>query len=165
MKQDVRVVHVAAVSFSVASVAQPNKPFTTERPFSAKELSLVKHIYHVKLLQKKYRHLRGLPIPPLHQAQPLLLIGLDYPHLITATEPVCLRPPGGPAAVKTRLVWTLQGPSKFLVSQLSPQQSLFTSTLSPEAELFNNVQKLWQMDTLSYKSEKLITRCRGNANS
>jgi len=88
----------------------------------------------------------------LQQAQPLLLIGSDYPHLITATEPVRLRPPGGPAAVKIRLGWTLQGPSKFLVSHLLPQQCL-TSTLSAETELFNNVQKLWQMDTLPYRSE------------
>lgn len=160
VRQDIRIVHGAAVSFSVASVFQPNKSFTIERAFTAKELSLAKHTYPVKLLQKKYRHLQGLPIPQLQQAQPLLLIGSDYPHLITATEPVRLGPPGGPAAVKTRLGWTLQGPSKFLSSQLSPQQCLLTSTLSPEAELFNNVQKLWQMDTLPYRSEKLITRSR-----
>lgn len=160
VRQDIRVVHGAAVSFSVASVSQPNKPFTIERAFTAKGLSLAKHTYPVKLLQKKYRHLQGLPIPQLQQAQPLLLIGSDYPHLITATEPVRLGPPGGPAAVKTRLGWTLQGPSKFLASQLSPQQCLLTSTLSPEAELFNNVQKLWQMDILPYRSEKLITRSR-----
>nr|XP_055027021.1 uncharacterized protein LOC129416681 [Misgurnus anguillicaudatus] len=163
VRQDIRIVHGAAVSFSITAVTQPDKVYTIEKAFTAKELNLAKHTYPVKLLQRKYRHLQGLPIPPLQQAQPLLLIGSDYPHLITAIEPVRLGPPGGPAAVKTRLGWTLQGPSKFLANQLSPKQCLFTSVMSPEAELFNNVQKLWQMDTLPYKSEKLITRSRQDA--
>lgn len=54
--------------------------------------------------------------------------------------------------MKTRLGWTLQGPSKFLASQLL--------SLSLEAELFSNVQKLCQMDTLPYRSEKVITRSK-----
>jgi len=41
VRQGIRVVHGAAVSFSVASAFQPNKSFTIERAFTAKELSEV----------------------------------------------------------------------------------------------------------------------------
>lgn len=59
VRQDIRVVHGAAVSFSGPSAFQPNKSFTIERAFTAKELSLAKHTYPVKLLLKKYRYLQG----------------------------------------------------------------------------------------------------------
>ncbi len=111
-------------------------------------------------LQKTYRHLRGLPLHSFNQEQPLLLIGSDYPHLITPVEPVHLGPPGGPAALKTRLGWTLQGHAKVLMHQSSTPQCLLINTLSPSAELLSHVTKLWQMDILPYRNEKLIIRSK-----
>ncbi|KAL0992601.1 hypothetical protein UPYG_G00095580 [Umbra pygmaea] len=105
-------------------------------------------------------HLKDLPLPSIKEAQPLLLIGSDYTQLITPVEPVHLGPPGGPAAVHTRLGWVLQGPSKFLHHRLTPQQCLFTACAHPEAELFSHVEKLWQLDTLPYRSERFITRSK-----
>ncbi|KAJ8400032.1 hypothetical protein AAFF_G00400710 [Aldrovandia affinis] len=86
--------------------------------------------------------------------------GSDCPHLVTPIEPVRLGPPGGPAAVKTRLGWTLQGPVKSLQQYSHQQQCLFLATTSQAAELFKQVEKLWQLDTLPYRSERLVTRSR-----
>ncbi|KAJ8395305.1 hypothetical protein AAFF_G00032900 [Aldrovandia affinis] len=68
--------------------------------------------------------------------------GSDCPHLVTPIEPVRLGPPGGPAAVKTRLGWTLQGPVKSLQQYSHQQQCLFLATTSQAAELFKQVEAL-----------------------
>ncbi|KAM9753665.1 uncharacterized protein ACNS7B_006885 [Menidia menidia] len=163
VRQEVCTIHGATVSFSVAPVSQPGKTFQINRAFTAQELGLARHTYPVKALQERYQHLKDLPLPDIREVQPLLLIGSDNPHLITPMEPVRLGPPGGPAAVHTRLGWTLQGPSKFLRHRLTPKQCLFTSCNPLEAELFRHVERLWQMDTLPYQSERLITRSRQDA--
>lgn len=87
----------------MASASQPGKAFQIHKAFTAKEPGLACHTYPVKALQEKYHHLKDLPLPSIEEAQPLLLIGSDYPHLITPVEPVRLVPPGGPAAVHTIL--------------------------------------------------------------
>lgn len=163
VRQDVRVIQGAMVSFSVSPANQPSKTFHIQRAFTAKELGLAPHTYPVAALKRSYRHLKNLPLQPLDCAQPLLLIGSDHPHLIIPTEPVRLGPPGGPAAVKTRLGWSLQGPSKLLKHSLTPQQCLLTSIVPSTSELLRHVEKLWQLDTLPYRSEKLVTRSRQDA--
>lgn len=62
--------------------------------------------------------------------------------------------------MKTQLGWTIQGPTKLVQHQLQPQQCLHLSTLSPSAELFRHVERLWQLDTQPYWSKKLVTRSK-----
>lgn len=50
----------------------------------------------------------GPSLQSLDCACPLLLIGSDYRQL-TPIEPVCLGPQPSPAAINTRLGWTIQG--------------------------------------------------------
>ncbi len=159
VRQDTQTIHGAAVTFTVSSVANPRKPFRIRSAFTANSLGLAEHTHPVKVLQKRYKHLAGLPLQHLHKVRPLVLIGSDCPHLITPIEPVRLGPPGGPAAVRTRLGWTLQGPAQEVTSRLSPQQCLFTS-LRPSNELYSNVEKLWKMDILPYQNEKILTRSK-----
>lgn len=160
VRQDLRTLHGSSVTFKVSPASQPTKTFTIERAFTAGELGLAEHSYPVKGLQRRYKHLKMLPLQPFTDVHPLLLIGSDCPHLVTPIAPVRLGPPGAPAAVRTRLGWTLQGPVKSLQQCNRPQQCLFLSTTSPAAELFNQVEKLWQLDTLPYRNEKLVTRSR-----
>lgn len=159
VRQDTQTIHGAAVTFTVSSVAYPRKPFRIRSAFTANSLGLAEHTHPVKVLQKRYKHLAGLPLQHLHKVKPVVLIGSDCPHLITPIEPVRLGPPGGPAAVRTRLGWTLQGPAQEISSRLSPQQCLFTS-LRPSNDLYVNVEKLWKMDFLPYQNEKVLTRSR-----
>ncbi len=93
VRQEVRTVHGATVSFSVAAASQPGTSFQIHSAFTAKELGLASHMYPVKALQAKYRHLKDLRLLSIKEAKPLLLIGLDYPHLITPVKPVRLGPP------------------------------------------------------------------------
>src|SRR4029434_9915816 len=160
IRQDIRSVPGRSVNFSVASASQPHKRYKIEQAFTASELGLSTHSHPVKALQRTYHHLRDLPLQSFSQAQPLLLIGSDYPHLITPVERVHLGPPGGPAALRTRLGWTLQGPAKVLLHQSSTPQCLFTRVLTPTNELLQHVSQLWQMDVLPYRNQKLITRSK-----
>lgn len=150
----------STVSFSISPVAQPHKTYHIKQAFTADQLGLSHQSYPMEALVSKYKHLKGLPIQSFEKIHPLLLIGADQPHLITPIEPVHLGPPGGPAAIKTRLGWTLQGPARLLLNPLHPQQILFTSVSSKQTKLMRNVVKLWELDILPYRNEKLVTRSR-----
>ncbi len=89
----------------------------------------------------------------------MVLIGSDCPHLITPIEPVRLGPPGGPAAVRTRLGWTLQGPAQEVNQQTFPT-AMSLHKLAAQYELYSNVEKLWKMDILPYQNEKILTRSK-----
>lgn len=160
VRQDMRVINGASVSFTISPACQPKSVFRIHRAFTADQLVLAEHTCPAATLQNKYRHLRGLPIPSFENVQPLLLIGSDYPHLVTPIEPVRLGPPGGPAAVKTRLGWTVQGPAKLVRHPFLTQQCLNISIRSASDELFRHIEKLWQLDVLPYRSEKLATRSK-----
>lgn len=84
VRQEVCVVHGATVSFTVSSTTNPNHNYQIQCAFTAKNLALGSHSYPVPELKRKYHHLRDLPIPAISQAQPLLLIGSDHPHLCKA---------------------------------------------------------------------------------
>ncbi len=159
VRQDQQILHGAAVSFTVSPVSNPHKKFFIRGAFTAERLGLAEHTYPVTSLQKKYRHLAGLPLQQMDRVQPVLLIGSDCPHLITPIEPVLLGPPGGPAAVKTRLGWTLQGPTHEIKHGINAHQCLFTSVL-PNSDLFAHVERLWQMDVVPYHSENVVTRSK-----
>lgn len=111
-------------------------------------------------LQKKYKHLRGLPIPAVKEVEPLLLLGSDHAHLITPAEPIRLGPPGGSAATYTCLGWTLQGPLRYTGWPSDSVQCLFTSLPAPKDELYCHVERLWQVDTIPHRPEKEVTRSR-----
>lgn len=160
IRQDVQTLHGSSVSFHVSPVSKPKTRFLITGAFTATQLGLADHSYPMDSLQKRYNHLLGLPIPPFKNARPLLLIGTDHPHLITPVEPVRLGVRGGPAAIRTRLGWTLQGPAKLISHPLRPQQCLWTSITPQTSELLKHVERLWQVDTLPFRSEKLVTRSR-----
>ncbi|XP_065099626.1 uncharacterized protein [Paramisgurnus dabryanus] len=159
VKQDQQVLHGAAVSFTVSPVSNPNKKFHIKGAFTADRLGLAEHTYPVVSLQKRYRHLAGLPLQQIDKVQPMLLIGSDCPHLITPIEPVLLGPPGGPAAVKTRLGWTLQGPTHEIQHGVNSHQCFFTSVL-PNSDLLDHVERLWKMDVVPYHNDKVVTRSK-----
>lgn len=136
IRQDTKTLHGASVSFRISSLAQPHKSYLIKNAFTAEHLRLSNHSFPMEALQRRYRHLRDLPLQPLKGACHLLLIGTDHPHLITPIEPVRLGLVGGPAAVRTRLGWTLQGPVSITSQMCQPSQCLFTSISPPMDELF-----------------------------
>lgn len=122
--QDIKTVSGKSVSFSISSTTDPQKRFRIHKAFTAAELSMSRHFHPAETLQKTYHRLRNHPLHSFNKAQPLLLIVSDYPHLLTPVAPVHLGPLGGPAALRTHLGWTLQGPGKVLVHQSSTPQCL-----------------------------------------
>lgn len=160
VRQDVKVIQGSSVSFSISPACLPHKTFKISGAFTAEQLGLAEHTYPVKMLQRKYKHLKGLPLQSFSNVQPVILIGSDYPHLITPMEPVHLGPHGGPAAVRTRLGWTLQGPARLVQQQLQSAKCLHVSTFTPSTELFQHVERLWQLDVTPYRSEKVVSRSR-----
>ncbi|KAG1926337.1 hypothetical protein F2P79_024938 [Pimephales promelas] len=107
--------------------------------------------------QRRFRHLRDLPLPAFSNGQPLVLIGADYPHLINPIDQVYFGPPKSPAAIQTRLGWVLQGPIP--IPNTDETQCLFTIA-NPLEELRHDVEKLWKVDILPFRNEKVITRSK-----
>lgn len=159
VQQHVEHLQDSSVSFDLSPRCMPSLKFRIHQAFTAEGLSLAEHSYPVAALQKRYKHLRGLPLPPVDHAQPLLLIGSDMPHLLVPVQPVHAGPSGGPIGICTRLGWSLQGPT--CLTQSTPSsQCLRISTVSPANELFRNTERLWQVDTLPYTSKKAATRSK-----
>lgn len=103
VRQDTQVIHRAAVTFTVSPTVNHNKAYKIRYAFIAKVLGLAEHTHPVSVLQRKFKHLAELPLEQLDKVHPVLLMGSDCPHLITSIQPMKLGPPGGPAAVRTRL--------------------------------------------------------------
>lgn len=160
VRQDIQVLHGYKISFHVSPAANPKVSYKINGAFTASRLSLAQHTYPVEQLQKKYKHLRSLPIPALKDAKPSLLLGSDQSHLITPVEPVRFGSPGGPAAVHTRLGWTLQGPVRSMGRPPESVQCLFTSPSPQVDELYRHVERLWQVDTIPHRPEREVTRSK-----
>ncbi len=94
VRDDVQVIRGCSIVFQISPIYRPQISYQISHAFTADCLNLSRQSYPVEQLQRKYRHLRGLPIRTLTEVQPLLLICSDQPHLITPTEPVRW---GGPA--------------------------------------------------------------------
>ena len=161
IRQDVQTLHGSCVSFVISPKAKPKLKYRVNKAFTAARIDLADHTYLVESLQKKYKHLRGLPLQSFRKVKPLLLIGSDHPQLLTPTEPVRLGPSGGPAAIRTRLGWALQGPSSLIRLPSQPQQCLFTTTVSPQvSELIRHVERLWQADVIPVRERRVVTRSK-----
>ena len=160
VRQDIEVIRGANVSFKISPIGHTHRLYHIAGAFTSSNLSLADHSYPVSTLQRKYKHLRGLPLESFDGVSPLLLIGSDQTHLIPPIEPVRSGPPGGPAAIKTNLGWTLQGPARGLPQYCPSKSCLLTSTNLATSELLRNVERLWQVDTLPFRSEKLVTRSK-----
>lgn len=111
IRQDIQTLNEASVSFSISSPLKPKTKYKITGAFTTARIGLSSHTYPMEQLRKNYKHLIGLLIQTLTNVKPTLLIGSDHPHLVTPIEPVRLGPPGGPAAIRTRLGWALQGPA------------------------------------------------------
>lgn len=150
----------SSVSFCISPLAHPRRSFQVAEAFTSQCLSLADHSYPISMLKRKYKHLADLPIEPFEHVKPLVLIGADHPHLLTPVEPVRLGPPGGPAAIRTRLGWTLQGPTHLIQWIACAEQCLLTSVSPQTTELMKNVEKLWQMDVLPFQRDKMAVRSK-----
>ncbi|KAK7880872.1 hypothetical protein WMY93_032490 [Mugilogobius chulae] len=140
VRQDIKVMHGASVSFSISPADQPQKTFTIKGAFTAEPLSLAEHSYSVETLQRKYRHLRGLPLPTMNRGAPLLLIGSDYPHLITPVAPVRLGRHGGPAASEEHAA--AQGTKEAVLANLRSTEKRLKRDPEKAAAYCNEIDKL-----------------------
>ena len=127
------------ISCSISPLNQKKRiNFLIANAFSAPVLNLAENSCPASDLQREYPHLRGLPLPDVVHARPLILIGSDH---------------------------CLQGPANALPQPLtSGVQTLFTlcNTVScpATAELMENVERLWRLDSFPHRKEKEVSRSK-----
>ncbi|KAL7880314.1 hypothetical protein SRHO_G00025680 [Serrasalmus rhombeus] len=160
VRSDITNLAGSKVTFQISPRNNPRKRFRVQGAFTASGLDLMEQSYPVQTLQKRYAHLRGIPLQSFHNARPLVLIGSDNVHLITATEPVRRGHQSGPIAIRTALGWALQGTESCVRDQSSVHQCLLLSTANADDLLYRQVERLWQLDVLPYRNEKLVVRSR-----
>ncbi|KAK7878134.1 hypothetical protein WMY93_031215 [Mugilogobius chulae] len=123
IRHDVIQVKGAHVSFQISPKAKAKTRFKIKHAFTATQLSLAEQSCPVELLKEKYHHLQRVQLEGFTHVQPLVLIGSDNAHLITAIRPVLRGPAHAPMAICTKLGWA------FRVQQQS------THTTGPEKEV------------------------------
>ncbi|XP_026112361.1 uncharacterized protein LOC113091129 [Carassius auratus] len=160
IRHDITELKGQSIDLLLSPQSRPEEKHSLTGIFTAPLLTLTEQTYPIKRLQRCYHHLRGIPIPSFARVQPLILIGSDYPTLITPKEPIRLGPAGGPVAVRTQLGWVLQGPDGLLPHQIPSSQCLFTSLTPLRDPVYQHVERLWQLDVLPSRSEKVITRSK-----
>ncbi|XP_039514870.1 uncharacterized protein LOC120469772 [Pimephales promelas] len=160
VRPDTTHLNGSKVTFEISARGKPEKRYQVFGAFTASGIDLVEQSYPVQTLQRRYAHLRGVPLQPFHKVRPLVLIGSDQVHLITAKEPIRQGSKGGPVAVCTALGWALQGAEMSITGQEPVQQCFFISTDHPDDLLYRNVERLWQLDVLPFRNEKLVVRSR-----
>ena len=114
VRHDIVQLDGASVSFEISPISQPEERHIINIAFTAEYLGLSENTHPVKQLQEQYHHLGGNSLQTIDYVCPLVLIGSDYAHFITATEAILMGLPGGPLAVHTRLGWALQGPASLI---------------------------------------------------
>ncbi|KAL0156947.1 hypothetical protein M9458_048193, partial [Cirrhinus mrigala] len=160
IRQEVVEIQGASVSFEVSASVNPSIRYKIHTAFTADKLNIAKQSCPVDVLKNKFVHLRDIPIMPFKEVQPMLLIGSDYPHLITPIAPVLMGPLGSPVAVSTSLGWAIQGPTTFLDQPLETTCLNISLFSSPTQDLSYHVEKLWQVDVLPFQPLKDITRSK-----
>ncbi|KAL0194586.1 hypothetical protein M9458_008158, partial [Cirrhinus mrigala] len=130
VRQDQQILHGVAVSFTVLPVSHTHKKYLIQRAFTAERLGLAKHTYPVASSQKRYRHLAGLPLQQMDRIS----------HISSRLLNHSQNPPGMDASRSTH-------------------QCFFTSVL-PNTDLFAHVERLWQMDVIPYRSDRVVTRSK-----
>lgn len=158
IRQEIVQLKGATVSFQVVPRNKKGLKYNIDNAFTATELNLAEQSCSAERLQRGYNHLKDLPLPSFNKVKPMVLIGSDHPHLITPKQPIRSGPIGGPIAVFTALGWAVQGPASFLQHSPSDSSCFHLSVLSPSEELQQHVEKLWQIDTLPFRSSKEATR-------
>ncbi|KAK7878202.1 hypothetical protein WMY93_034382, partial [Mugilogobius chulae] len=157
VRQDIQVITGHSVSFCISPASKPHISFKIKGAFTSDRLSLARHSYPIEQLQQKFLHLRDLPLPVVCNAEPLLLIGSDQPHLVTPVEPVRLGPALSPVAVHTRLGWTLQGPVHLTGRPSKQVQCLFISSLPQSEPLNKHEERIMEIVSLSDKPEMQVS--------
>lgn len=69
VRQELQVLHGAAVSFNISPAAEPKRLYHIRGAFTAKQLSLAKHTHPVSALQHKFRHLGRIAIAANHRGR------------------------------------------------------------------------------------------------
>ncbi|XP_043969674.1 uncharacterized protein LOC122829297 [Gambusia affinis] len=160
IRQDVVKLNGASVSFEVCNSNNTRAKYAISHAFTADELSLAEQSCPAEMLKRRFSYLRGVPVRSFSLVQPLLLIGSDHPHLITPVRPILRGPQGSPVAVCTLLGWAIQGPTNFLQAPSTETSCLQAAFQSPNQDLHQHVEMLWQVDTLPFRSEKEATRSK-----
>ncbi|XP_054860442.1 uncharacterized protein LOC129347387 [Amphiprion ocellaris] len=158
IRQEIVQLKGATVSVKVSTQTKKGLKYNIHNAFTATELNLAEQSCSAERLQRSYHYLKDLPLPSFSKVKPMVLIGSDHPHLITPKQPVRSGPIGGPVAVCTALGWAVQGPASFLQQPPPDSSCLHLAALSPAEELHQHVERLWQIDTLPFRSSKEVTR-------
>lgn len=106
------------------SSSNGDQRLTLKNVYTCKDLSLLRQSFNAKEMKERYKHLRGLDLPDLDNAQPLILIGLRHSKTMIVQDNRLGQDDDDPVASKTPLGWTVWGATvKPEEIEFSPQAS------------------------------------------
>ena len=149
----------AIMKFHIAPISDPSNKIPMSNVFSSEMLRLSEHTVPARNLQKRWTHLKDLPLHDCKNVRPLLLIGSDRPNLIVPIESH-FGPEGAPVAVRTKLGWAVQGPTMNYRRRNEINLLCRQSQSESDAVLHENVHRLWRNDVQMYADRKQVGRSK-----
>ena len=147
------------MKFHIAPISDPSNKIPMSNVFSSEMLRLSEHTVPARNLQKRWTHLKDLPLHDCNNVRPLLLIGSDRPDLIVPIESH-FGPEGAPVAVRTKLGWAVQGPTMNYRRRNEINLLCRQSQSESDAVLHENVHRLWRNDVQMYADRKQVGRSK-----
>ncbi|XP_058456811.1 uncharacterized protein LOC131434173 [Malaya genurostris] len=116
-------------------------------------LNLPSQSFHREQAEKRYKHLKGLPLPSYANAVPKLLIGIDNLRLALPLK-VKEGDGNGPVAVKTRLGWCVYGQQR---NESSKMHSFHICECNSNSELHEVMKQFFAIEQASVKIPDSVT--------
>lgn len=145
------------VSLNISGIYDGSSQHNLKEVYTVKELKLPSQSLPVDKLTNKYNHLKGLPIVSYSNVQPKLLIGVSNARVMHALD-------GRegqldePAAVKTRLGWTIYGTyssaDDSIPSEVPRSFHICHHSNEPDKKLHEAVKNYFALDSTGISAPK-----------
>lgn len=147
------------IDFEISSINEPENRYLVRNARTVHDLKLPSQSLSVPELAQRYHHLRGLPMTSYTGAQPRILIGVDNVRL-SHTRKGREGKLNEPIASKTKLGWTIYGPSELPGTANGYNYQSFHSCFSSQEHdtmLHQEIKNYFSLDSMGIcKPENIL---------
>ncbi|XP_054283202.1 uncharacterized protein LOC129000263 [Macrosteles quadrilineatus] len=129
-------------TLSVTVLGETGEELLLDNVRTLRELQLPTQSISMEKMKRKWSHLQDIPEEVFRRGRPRLLIGHEHIHLTVPLQ-VVIGPANAPIALKSKLGWTINGPTgkSTYQTRVDKEFVMFKSEISSEMEELNSIVK------------------------
>ncbi|XP_054283573.1 uncharacterized protein LOC129000637 [Macrosteles quadrilineatus] len=129
-------------TISVTVLGETGEELLLDNVRTLRELQLPTQSISMEKMKRKWSHLQDIPEEVFRRGRPRLLIGHEHIHLTVPLQ-VVIGPANAPIALKSKLGWTINGPTgkNIYQTRVDKEFVMFKSEISSEMEELNSIVK------------------------